>query len=540
LRWLLFLLVLVYAPTVFLGDVPAVIDWVDELVPIVVPGIVAVLCVGAGRRTTERSRAIWVLLAAGCGMWAAGDIAYTVLDRTGNPPGPFSVADVGYFSLILAWSIALIVHPSTPRRGLDLAGASVDALTIMVVASSSTVAYVVTPVVDSGLPLLDEAVLLAYPMGDLIMLAAFTFLLARSRSRAGSGTPWVGAATLLLLVADSAYARLTVAGAYETGSPTDLVWIAAFASIGIAASRSLPFTRPEDSRDAQAVSILGTIATALLVVLAALQTHRTIVGAGAALAACFVVVRRVLFLVQTRRLMGTVTEHAKLSEEVAAAKEAFVAEASHQLRSPLTSIRVRLDEMNVIGLHDPLAAEYLDELSIEVDRLRRLAERLLTLASTAVVRPREPRDVMAVVREAADRLAQRARLAQVNLEVYPFSGEALVIAGPGALEESLTNLIDNALKYSPRGGTVTIGVSTSEGFHEIWVEDDGPGIDDEMADRLFEPFYRLASHKPGYGLGLAIVKRICDTEGVPVSLTGRPQGGTRALMRWPAHVVVHL
>jgi signal transduction histidine kinase len=281
------------------------------------------------------------------------------------------------------------------------------------------------------------------------------------------------------------------------------------------------------------VSIIGTFATAALVLVAVFQGDRTILVAGCVIAASLVVIRRLLFLLQNRRLMRSVSEHATLSQDAARAKEAFVVEASHQLRTPLTSIRVRLDEMNVIGLDDPLSREYLDELSVEVDRLRRLAERLLTLASVEVARPKQPRDVKAVVYEAADRLAQRARLAQVNLEIFPMNDRALVVAAPGALEESLSNLIDNALKYSPKGGTVTIGVTPNEMVYEIWVEDDGPGIDEDLAERLFEPFYRVASQKPGYGLGLAIVKRICDSESVQVSLSARLQGGTRAVMRWP-------
>jgi signal transduction histidine kinase len=529
------LLTLAYAPTVFIGDQGPVVDWVGEIVPIVVPAIAALLCGMAARRRFGRERVVWVLLATGAAAWAAGDVAYTVLSRTGNSPGPFSIADVGYLALIFTWLTAILLHPSIPRRGLELSAACVEALTVLALSGTAVVAFVLLPVHGAELAQINETVLLAYPFGDLLLIAAFAFLLARSWLHLRSPSGLIGLSVVFLLIADSAFARLEALGSYETGTPTDLFWIAGFLAVAIAAVLDVPLTESVDvrSQSTEQVSIIGTLATAALVLVAVFQRDHEVLVAGTTMAAVLIVVRRLLFVFQNKRLMQSVSDHASMSQEAARAKEAFVVEASHQLRTPLTSIRVRLDEMNVIGLDDPLASEYLDELSVEVDRLRRLAERLLTLASVEVVRPKQPRDVMAVVHEAADRLAQRARLAQVNLEIYPLEERAVVVAAPGALEESLSNLIDNALKYSPKGGTVMIGVTPNEMVYEIWVEDDGPGIDEDLAERLFEPFYRVASQKPGYGLGLAIVKRICDSENVQVGLSLRPQGGTRALMRWP-------
>lgn len=532
-------LVLAYIPAVFVRDRSPVIDWLEEVVPIIVPAVASVMGFAASRRVSGRERVVWALLGTGAGAWAVGDIAYTVLSRTGNSPSPFSIADLGYLGLIFAWLAAILLHPSIPRRGIELAAAYAEALTVLAVSGTAVIAFVLIPVDRANLTRVDEVVLLAYPFGDLLLVAAFAFLLARSWLHLRSPSGLLGLSIVFLLVADSAYARLESVGSYETGAPTDLLWIGAFVSFAVAATRDARLTDSlhEHGATSEHVSILGTFATAALVLIAALQGNETVLIVGASMAAVLIVVRRTLFLFQNRRLVHSLREHATLSQDAARAKEAFVVEASHQLRTPLTSIRVRLDEMNVIGLDDPLASEYLDELSVEVDRLRRLAERLLTLASVEVDRPKQPRDLMAVAREAADRLAQRARLAQVNLQVCPLEEPAVVVAAPGALEESLSNLIDNALKYSPKGGAVTIGITPDELVYEIWVEDEGPGIDEDLAERLFEPFYRVASQKPGYGLGLAIVKRICDSESVQVSLARRSQGGTRAVMRWPRSTV---
>jgi signal transduction histidine kinase len=527
-----------YVPIVFMSDRTPFVDWAGDVVPIVVPAIAAALCSLAARRGSGRERVIWALFAIGCASWAVGDAAYTVLSRTGKSPGPFSIADIGYLALIFTWLAAILLHPSIPRRGMDLAAAAAEALTVLAVSATAIVAFVLIPVEAAQLDRADEVVLLAYPFGDLILIAAFAFLLARSWLHLRSASGLIALALVFLVVGDSLFARLSAIDAYETGSPTDLFWIGAFVSIASAAVRKESLTTSVDDNAlmSEHASIIGTFATASLVLVAVFQDNRSVLIAGATMAAGLIVLRRFIFLTQSRRLMRSVQGYASASADAARAKEAFVVEASHQLRTPLTSIRVRLDELNVIGLEDPLAAEYVDELSVEVDRLRRLAERLLTLASVEVARPKQPRDVMAVVREAADRLAQRARLAQVNLQIWPLDEPAVVVAAPGALEESLSNLIDNALKYSPKGGTVTVGVMPGEMVYDIWVEDDGPGIDEDLAERLFEPFYRVASPKPGYGLGLAIVKRICDSEGVQVGLSTRPQGGTRAVMSWPRSV----
>ena len=526
-----------YAATLFVDIRSPVVDWADEIVPILVPLAAATLGFATSKRSSGRQRVVWSLFAAGCASWASGDIVFTVLDRTGRPPDSFSAADIGYIGLLACWLLAIAVHPHIGRRGLDLAASIVDASTILVVGATAVAHYVARPVVDARLANLDTIVLLAYPSGDLILLAAFVYLVARSWLRFTSPNVWFGVAIVLMLAADANYALLAASDAYTTGSPTDLLWIAAFVSVGFAASLRRPLTSgaPREGGDSHAVAVVGSIATAVLVALAVVYSEPfvLVLGLGAAVASALVVVRRAVFALENRRLMRTVRDHAQLSETAATAKEAFVAEASHQLRTPLTSIRVRLDVIKMTGLDDPMTPEYLEELSDEVDRLRRLAERLLTLASMEVVTPKQPRDIVKVVQESAARLAQRARLAQVDLRVVELPAQALVLSAPGALDEALMNLLDNALKFTPPGGATAIAVTSGEGLYEICVDDDGPGFDEEFADRLFEPFYRVASQKPGYGLGLAIVKRICDSENAEVSLERRLEGGTRALIRWP-------
>lgn len=527
--------IVAYVTTVFVDVGSPAVEWLDAIVPIVAAAAAALLCISAARRTSGRQRLVWALFGAGCASWALGDAAVTVVDRIGRSPDAFWLADAGYLGLVGLWLAALAVHPLIARRGVDLAASIVDALTIIAVGAALIAQFAVRPLIDARLPALDLVVLLAYLLADLILVGLFVYLFARSRLELASASFWFGGAIIFTLAADANYSLLSSADSYATGSPIDLLRLAAFVLLGAAAFLKRPVTTrlTREAGESHFVALLGSIATAGLVAWAAIDDEPLLLGVGASIAATLVVVRRALFALENRRLVHTVREAARHAEEVATAKEAFVTEASHQLRTPLTSMRVRLDVIKMTGLDDPMTEEYLEELSDEVDRLRRLAERLLTLASTDVVTPKQPRDVVRVVQESVARLSQRARLAQVDLRVYELPAEAVVLAGPGALDEAVMNLLDNALKYSPPGGTAAISVTSGEGFYEVCIEDDGPGFDEGSAQRLFEPFYRDSSQKPGFGLGLAIVKRICDSENADVALERRVEGGTRARVRWP-------
>lgn len=211
----------------------------------------------------------------------------------------------------------------------------------------------------------------------------------------------------------------------------------------------------------------------------------------------------------------------------------FVAAASHQIRTPLTSIRLRIDELRTIGLADDLAAEYLEEMSQEARRLERLTVQLLALLSTEGHDEVASVAVADAVDEAVRRAAPVARHRRVHVEVDPVPADVVVAARRGALEEVLLNLVDNAVKYSPEGGEVRVASAVRDDAVEVAVVDWGPGMDPDVKERAFDAFYRNASSANGFGLGLAIAKRICDVAGADISLGSRPGGGTVAKVVWP-------
>ena len=172
-----------------------------------------------------------------------------------------------------------------------------------------------------------------------------------------------------------------------------------------------------------------------------------------------------------------------------------MADASHQLRTPLTALRLRLE--NLEATMPPAAAGDLRAAAAETGRLARLVDGLLTLArAEAAPSRREVVDLAAVV---ADRQAAWAPLAaeqDVELTVQP-GPAAPVWAVPGALEQVLDNLLANALRVAPAGSQIELAIRQAGGWVELHVTDQGPGMPAEQRQRAFDRFWRGPVHRPG-------------------------------------------
>jgi signal transduction histidine kinase len=206
----------------------------------------------------------------------------------------------------------------------------------------------------------------------------------------------------------------------------------------------------------------------------------------------------------------------------------FVANASHQLRTPLTGLRLRLEAL----MSEPGARAEAEAALREVDRLGRLIDDLLRLARASLREPTgRPVDLAAQVREAGERWALRAEEAGHRLEVRAHGATAL--AEPADVASALDNLIENALTYTPGGTRVLVESLARDGTAAVAVEDDGPGIPSEEVPRVVERFYRgHGTQAPGTGLGLAIVKEIAERWGGELDVAG--EGGMRVVVRFPA------
>ena len=208
----------------------------------------------------------------------------------------------------------------------------------------------------------------------------------------------------------------------------------------------------------------------------------------------------------------------------------FTADASHELRTPLSVVR-GIGEFGLRETRTP--SEYQDTIGSmleEIDRLTRLVDTLLRLSrgdAGTVKLTREAVDLDALARDVTASLQVLAEERGQRLHVEA-KGEVSVSADRLVLRDAVTNLVDNAIKYSPRGSTVTVRVGAADSQATLSVADQGPGIASEHRERIFDRFYRIdegrAREMGGTGLGLAIAKWAVEANGGRLVLMGGGPG----------------
>ena len=193
----------------------------------------------------------------------------------------------------------------------------------------------------------------------------------------------------------------------------------------------------------------------------------------------------------------------------------FAGTASHQLRTPLTALRLRLEQLSAEMNESDPSRSTLDSALVETDRLHRMIEGLLALsrAEDAAAVPVLV-DLSAIAHERGSHWRPLGAESDVSIDVLVPNG-IRVSAIPGALEQILDNLIDNALEVSPPGSRLTIEVHESPSEAELHVIDAGPGMSEHDRDAAFERFWRAdGAVAGGTGLGLAIVRQLVTASGV--------------------------
>ncbi|MDE2148655.1 MAG: two-component sensor histidine kinase [Gammaproteobacteria bacterium] len=211
-----------------------------------------------------------------------------------------------------------------------------------------------------------------------------------------------------------------------------------------------------------------------------------------------------------------------LLERLAAALTAqrrFVADAAHELLTPLTALRLQQELLTRTVQTEQRDAAAAD-LAAGIERAIHLAQQLLALARRAPgagAAPHTPLDLAALIHAVSRRLKPRAdaRQQSLQLELAP----ATVTGDADALTGLLENLLDNAIKYTPAGGTIRLRLCLEDGAVELTVDDSGPGIPPDRHARVFDRFYRIPGNEAtGSGLGLAIVREIAAAHGAGISL----------------------
>ena len=237
---------------------------------------------------------------------------------------------------------------------------------------------------------------------------------------------------------------------------------------------------------------------------------------------------------EIRRLGVVFNQMAERVQEMIAQQRAFVDNAAHELRSPLTSLRLRIEMLQTRGKGDAgLTQRYLGQMEREVGYLQRLVDHLLALASVEnsdLAAPKAPLDLARILYDVTDEMGEVARQAGLALQTDIPEHLPTLEANAEQMNGLIRNLIDNAIKYSRRGGKITLTAKSGRDAIEICVADTGIGIPAEALPRIFDRFYRVDAARSrkegGAGLGLSLVRSIALAHGGRVEVQSRVNEGS--------------
>src|SRR5574340_315178 len=222
----------------------------------------------------------------------------------------------------------------------------------------------------------------------------------------------------------------------------------------------------------------------------------------------------------------------------------FVADVSHELRTPLAALRTFNELLREGAADDPATrAEFLESSRVQIERLDWLAQNLLDLSkldSGLVALDLRPDDLRATVEDALEQAQPAAARRRITLRAELPSRPLQQRHDPQRLAQVLGNLIGNALKFTPPGGSVVVSLRATPPGAELQVSDSGVGIDPAELPHVFERFYRGTRsgevRAAGSGLGLSIVRSIVEMHGGRVAIESRPGSGTRVTVDLPREV----
>ena len=216
-------------------------------------------------------------------------------------------------------------------------------------------------------------------------------------------------------------------------------------------------------------------------------------------------------------------------------QKAFAGDASHQLRTPLTALQLRLERATEMIATDPSgAATRLEAAMVETERLQRLVEGLLLLSRSEGAQDVTPvsTDLAQISRDRAMNWQALGDERGVKID-FQLPSHSFVLAIPGAIEQILDNYIDNALELAPAGSQILLSLSVGEKTTTVHVSDSGPGMPDEDLEKAFNRFWRARSDVHGSGLGLAIVERLTTASGGTARLVNNVPNGLDAQAEFP-------
>jgi signal transduction histidine kinase len=389
------------------------------------------------------------------------------------------------------------------------------------------------------------------------LLAALGQLVTRRR-KSNLALRCIGVSIVLTLVGDYVYAYLNLNSAYTSGMLVDAGWLLGYTLFGAAALHpsmlsvgSLPAAAPTLSRLrlASLGAALLTPPVALVVQSASSSapTDTQEIGVGAILTVLLVGWRVWLLSREREQVQAELTRQNKRLLELDQMKDELIALVSHELRTPLTSIVGYLELIGDDG-GGTLSEEQRRHLAVAERNAQRLIGLVSDLLLTAQLRAgrlslqTQQLDLAALAEECVASATPIAQERSIRLS-YTSAGNARVAADANRLAQVIDNLLTNALKFTPEGGSVDVLVREELGRVIAEVSDTGIGIPEAEQPKLFTPFFRSDSaieHAiQGTGLGLSIVKGIVEAHGGTITLSNRVPEGSTFRVELPAAGIAH-
>ncbi len=492
---------------------------------------------------TRFARPEVILAAAGVTFNAAADTFYALaMNPSGELPSP-SLADIGYllyYPLTLAALLVLVRRQSSGSLNSALFDGAVASL-----GAAAVLFAILGPVFTdaaAGSDPLGVAIAAMYPLFDVLLVTAVVTIFASPVLRLGPRWPYLVLGFLLFAGADIAYALLTREGTYTTGTPLDALWTIglAFTAIWVDGVTRFErrFTPPPASPRILPVPALAVLAS-LIVLLIASQTPvpfvALVLAAAAIVLAAVTVMSRHAALA---RLLEGQEDLVRQLKELDKSKSDIIHTMSHEMRTPLTSILGYLDL--VLDDDDALSTSTQKRLRVverNARRLHDLARDMLLLArleSGDATQTTRSFEIGHTLRRVQESLGPLAATHGVTLTMSD-QGDLFVEGDEDQLEQAFTNVIENAVKFTPSSGRVHVDLMSKSGpdgstHVVISVSDTGMGIPEDDLTRVFDRFFRAANAHDeavqGTGLGLAIVREIVHAHRGDVSVSSVLGEGT--------------
>jgi signal transduction histidine kinase len=517
-------------------------------------GLTAVIAIVVGVWMHRPSKRLpWLLFALGQLLFVGGDVlAYNYPVFFGHElPFP-SPADAFYIAVFPTIVVGLLLLIRQRGGGRDWASL-IDSLIVATGVGLLSWIFLMSPHAhDGSLSVPMKLTFITYPLMDLLVLSVI-LRLAVGRGARGPAYWLMIAAISALFATDTVYGWIQLHGGYTAGDPIDGGWIVFYLLWGAAALHPSMAAAPTGGQPLRltrrrllVLAAATFVAPAVVMVGPTARSDRFVIG-GAAIVLFTLVLLRMVGLMKAReagslraRALDVERAQNKRLRELDRLKDQFIATISHELRTPLTSIHGYLDLVlgGEAGELNDEQRQFLAVVARNSNRLRRLVNDLLVVseADAGLELDLSEVDLRTIAQESVESVRPQAEAAGIALELS--AERPLHLNGdPGRLGQLLDNLISNALKFTPRGGRVSIRIGRSGDIALLEVEDTGMGIPADEQEFLFDRFFRARAAGEqaiqGTGLGLSIALEIAQAHGGRIDCTSRETVGTTFRVELP-------